>query len=102
MLASRLQSFEHSFAIIAFSIILFALYPFISNSLKRKHPNLSLILTISIIIIVILLIAHLSFILAIIYIITTLFITFVSPFCLQWIQKYKKYVYMNTFSYKHE
>lgn len=54
--------------------------------------KLSLVLTWSMFLIVTILIVPLSKPLAIIYVLSVLFVTFVCPYWLKWVQQYKKYV----------
>lgn len=93
MLASRLPSSNQAFTIVLSAITLFALFPLLAHSLKLYSQSLSAILTVFIFIINVWLLFPISRSITLIYITTITFITFLAPFCLQWVQRYKKCVH---------
>merc|ERR1712080_336987 len=89
LLGSRLPSTIQVFQLMFLAILLFALFPILRHYLKRKSNDAHLILSFLMFIICSAILLPISNILAITFIIGNLFITFGSPFCLIWIQKYK-------------
>lgn len=93
LMASRMRSHSHAFVIIAFAVELFALFPIMAHHLRRKTRVGSLVLVIVIFGLSILLLHPLSRVVTYIYAATIAFTTFISPFCLQWIQRYKNEIH---------
>lgn len=89
LLTSRLSSIYHVFAVVYLAIELFALFPIMRYHLMMYSVKLSLVLTWSMFLIVTILIVPLSKPLAIIYVLSVLFVTFVCPYWLKWVQQYK-------------
>lgn len=93
LLASRLGSDSHAFVIIAFAVELFALFPIMVHHLKSRTWWGSNILVMALIAVAVALVRPLSSVVTYIYISSVVFTTFVSPFCLQWIQRYKNEIH---------
>lgn len=93
LLASRLGSDSHAFVIIAFAVELFALFPIMVHHLKSRSWLGSTILVLALVALAIVLLRPLSAIITYIYVASLIFTTFGSPFCLQWIQRYKNEIH---------
>lgn len=91
LLASRLSSSLHVFALILFSFEVFAGFPVVSRSVKHHSNTSHIIFNLFIILVTLGGLFHLSSTLGIIYIGSLLFINVISPFWLKRIQRYKKY-----------
>lgn len=93
LMASRMRSHSHAFVIIAFAVELFALFPIMAHHLKRRSRIGSLLLVVTLFGLSTLLLHPLSRVVTYIYAATIAFTTFISPFCLQWIQRYKNEIH---------
>lgn len=93
LLASRLRSYSGAFVILAFAVELFALFPIMVHYLKLNSWYGSFALVVSLVLVSIALLRQLSNIVTYIYVGTIVFATFISPFCLQWIQRYKNEIH---------
>lgn len=89
MMASRLSNHNLAFALIAFAIELFALFPIMAHHLKVKSWWGAFVVQLALVLAAVILLSSISKVITYIYVGTTIFTTFVSPFCLQWIQRYK-------------
>lgn len=99
MLASRLPTSNHAFAIIISAITLFALFPMLAYQFKNRSNLISSALAVFMVVVAFFLLYTLSTTFCVVYILTVIFITFIAPFCLQWVQKYKKYVISDSFKF---
>lgn len=93
LMASRLRSHSHAFVIISFAVELFALFPIMAHHLKARSRIASLIMVTVLETFAVVLLWPLSRTVTYIFISTILFTTFISPFCLQWIQRYKNEIH---------
>lgn len=93
LLASRLGSDSHAFVIIAFAVELFALFPIMVHHLKCRSWWGSTLLVVALVAIAVALVKPLSSLVTNFYVCSLVFTTFVSPFCLQWIQRYKNEIH---------
>jgi len=93
LMSSRMRSHSHAFVIIAFAVELFALFPIMAHHLKLKSRLGSVLLVIALFGLSTLLLHPLSRVVTYIYASTIAFTTFISPFCLQWIQRYKNEIH---------
>jgi phosphatidylinositol glycan class C protein len=93
MMASRLSSHNLAFVIIALAVEMFALFPIMAHHLKVRSWWGSFLLVVGLVASAVFLLQRLSNLVTYIYIGTIIFATFVSPFCLQWIQRYKNEIH---------
>jgi phosphatidylinositol glycan class C protein len=93
LMASRLQTHSHAFVVIAFAVEVFALFPIMAHHLKARSWTVALMLDLVLQVSAVMLLWPLSRTVTYVYICTILFTTFVSPFCLQWIQRYKNEIH---------
>jgi len=89
LLASRLPSNIHVFAIISIAIEMFALFPIMRHHLKLYSQELHNWLTCAMVCLTAGLFNQISTTVAVLYVSGILFITFVCPLWLVFIQKYK-------------
>lgn len=92
LLSSRLETDLHVFAITFLAIELFVFSPLIGHFIRRYSPALYIVLTACILVATSLLLLRLSEKLCLLFLSAVLFITFICPFMLIWLQQYKKYV----------
>lgn len=90
LLGSRLPSATHMFGLLVLAIELFVFSPYIRFPMKALYPKVFVYVTVLISVMVTVLLYPLSRALAILYAMWIVFISFVCPFWLIWIQKYKK------------
>jgi phosphatidylinositol glycan class C protein len=88
LFASRLPTEVHSFAIILFCMLLFLLFPYFRNSIK-KHLLAYELLTTSLTILSFGLLASLSWFFAVLYLLTIAGLNFIIPHALLYIQQFK-------------
>ena len=93
LLASRLGSDSHAFVIIAFAVELFALFPIMVHHLKCRSWWGSTLLVVALVAVAVALVRPLSSLVTNFYVCSLVFTTFISPFCLQWIQRYKNEIH---------
>eukprot|EP00898_Chlorokybus_atmophyticus_P006717 jgi/Chlat1/7046/Chrsp56S06717 len=89
LMASRLPSHRHVFALILFSLELFILFPILCHHIKCVSPTLHLVISSVMAIGTAVLLLPLSQLLTTLYAVVIAFVTFVCPFWLIRIQKYK-------------
>lgn len=89
LFASRLSTPLHSFAIILFCMLLFLIFPFFRNYLK-KYIILYQCMTVGLSILTISLLLYLSYLLAFIFLLSTLTLTFLIPNSLLYLQQFKR------------
>jgi len=92
LLASRFSSNVQVFALMAFAIEWFALFPMLRKHLKRRSLWFHILLTGSMFLVTSGMLFSLTIAFGVLYTIGMLFVTFVCPFWLMWLQRYKKYV----------
>jgi len=93
LLSSRLESSLQAFALLFFSVELFAFSPYVRYKIKNSHTEsafTSMTVFITLLTTVILFTSF-SRLFAVLYLSLIAFISFICPFWLIWIQKYKKY-----------
>eukprot|EP00743_Colponemidia_sp_Colp-15_P004117 GILK01004445.1.p1 GENE.GILK01004445.1~~GILK01004445.1.p1 ORF type:complete len:352 (-),score=54.66 GILK01004445.1:190-1200(-) len=89
LLASRLPSLLHVFVFVFFAIIMFAYFPVVRRAIKGASEDLHHGVTSLMFVVTALLLWRIATILALVYISGIVFITFLSPLWLLWVQKYK-------------
>jgi phosphatidylinositol N-acetylglucosaminyltransferase subunit C len=91
LLASRLSSVLDVFAFVLFAVEVFALSPVLRHHVKRQSPNTGhIVASISLFGLATVALLSLSALASLCFVAIILFITFVCPFWLIWIQKYKQ------------
>lgn len=93
LLASRLRSDSNAFVLIALAVEMFALFPIMAHHLKAKSWWGSVALVWTLVALAVALLRSLSSVVTYVYIASIFFTTFGSPFCLQWIQRYKNEIH---------
>jgi len=93
LLVSRLPSVFHVYSVICVAIELFALFPILRRSLKVYSEQLSLVVTWSLAAAAALLLMPIGTVVTLVYVISILFITFVCPYWLTRIQRYKNTIH---------
>jgi phosphatidylinositol glycan class C protein len=88
-LASRLKNSLYVFVFISFAIVTFALFPNARNRLRRFSVEFHVGLTVLLFVLAACLIMSISYFIAIAYIVAIFSITFLGPYGLIFIQKYK-------------
>jgi len=89
LLVSRMPTVLHVYAVICAAIELFALFPIFRHSLKLYSEKLNLIFSWTLSFMVILLLMPIGTVITLVYVLSISFITFVCPYWLTRIQKYK-------------
>merc|ERR1712137_138601 len=89
LLGSRLPSTTHVFLLMFLAVLLFALFPIMRHHLKKKSTKAYLWLAVIMFLVCSVALMPISTILAIVFMLGNIFVTFGSPFWLIWIQKYK-------------
>jgi len=89
LLGSRLPSATHMFGLLVLATELFVFSPYIRYPMKTLYPALFIYSTVGISVLVTVLLYPLSRALTILWALWIIFISFVCPFWLIWIQKYK-------------
>ena len=90
LLASRLTSNSHSFAIVTFSIALFGVFPIFRHAVRMYSQNLHLIFTIALFFLVWRMLNEIAYFLTVIYVITILILNIVAPGFFINLQKLKR------------
>ncbi|CAB4389669.1 phosphatidylinositol N-acetylglucosaminyltransferase [Rhizophagus irregularis] len=93
LLASRLPSNSHVFGLMSFAIEWFALFPIFRRYIKSLSVEFNIALTCLLFMLATVLFLNISKTIVILYILGITFITFVCPFWLIWIQKYKNEIH---------
>jgi len=93
LLTSRMPTVSHVYSVICTAIELFALFPIFRHSLKLYLEKLNLAFSWILAFMVVLLMVPLGTVITLVYVIAILFITFVCPYWLTRIQKYKNTIH---------
>eukprot|EP00160_Parvularia_atlantis_P004220 Unigene13550_Nuclearia_a/m.41040 Unigene13550_Nuclearia_a/g.41040 ORF Unigene13550_Nuclearia_a/g.41040 Unigene13550_Nuclearia_a/m.41040 type:complete len:370 (-) Unigene13550_Nuclearia_a:13-1122(-) len=93
MLASRLPSTWHVFGLMALAIEWFALFPMFRRYLHLLAPEYSTRITLAMVLLTTALLATLSTTITVLFGASVLFITFVCPYWLLWMQRYKNEIH---------
>jgi len=93
LLVSRMPTVFHVYAVICTGIELFALFPIFRHSLRLYSEKLNLVFSWLLALMVVLLSIPIGTVTTLVYVISILFITFVCPYWLTRIQKYKNTIH---------
>ncbi|CAG8517455.1 phosphatidylinositol N-acetylglucosaminyltransferase [Gigaspora margarita] len=93
LLASRLEVNSHVFGLMLFAVEWFALFPIFRRYTKSLSAKFNVALTCILFILATTLFLYISNVIAIIYVLGIIFITFACPYWLIWIQKYKNEIH---------
>ncbi|KAF9570871.1 hypothetical protein EC968_001310 [Mortierella alpina] len=93
VLASRFETNLHVFGLMAFAVEWFALFPMLRRQVRSVSLRGSLALTIVLFLTATTLFTRISAAIVVIYILGMAFVTFVCPFWLIWIQRYKNEIH---------
>lgn len=94
LLASRLPSSGHVFAIMLLAFEVFAGFPMVARSIKLYSDKAHIYFTSVVILITFFALLNALLTLAIVYALSVFFIAVISPLWLKWIQRYKKYTHI--------
>ncbi|KAK3847414.1 MAG: phosphatidylinositol N-acetylglucosaminyltransferase subunit C [Linnemannia gamsii] len=93
VLASRFKTNMHVFGLMSFAVQWFALFPMLRRQIRSISSRGNLALTIVLFLTATTLFSQISPAIVVIYIIGMIFLTFVCPFWLIWIQRYKNEIH---------
>ncbi|KAI9504631.1 glycosylphosphatidylinositol anchor biosynthesis [Coemansia spiralis] len=93
LLASQLDSNLSVFAFLSFAIKWFALFPIFRRYLKRISVAASIATTVVIVLVATAMFTYISRAIALLFVFSTLFITFGCPLWLIWVQRYKNEIH---------
>ncbi|KAI8146418.1 phosphatidylinositol N-acetylglucosaminyltransferase subunit C [Fennellomyces sp. T-0311] len=93
LLASRLDTNMDVFGLLSFAVEWFALFPILRRYLQELNPKVHITLTISILLVVVIMFLRISKAIVFLYMLGFCFITFICPYWLIFIQKYKNEIH---------
>ncbi|KAI8365225.1 phosphatidylinositol N-acetylglucosaminyltransferase subunit C [Radiomyces spectabilis] len=93
LLASRLDTNLDVFSLLSFAVEWFALFPIFRRHLQDLSPKMQIMMTVSLLLLCVLLFIHISKAVVFIYMLGFCFLTFVCPYWLIFIQKYKNEIH---------
>lgn len=90
LLASRLNTNTDVFGLLSFAVEWFSLFPIFRRHLKDLNSKIQVMLTLAMLLVCVVLFFPISKAVVFIYILGFIFLTFICPYWLIFIQKYKK------------
>ncbi|KAG9320019.1 hypothetical protein KVV02_002071 [Mortierella alpina] len=93
VLASKLATHMHVFGLLVFAVQWFALFPMVRRQVKIISIRLSVVMTVVLVCSATKLLSPISSAIVVVYLSGMVFVTFVCPFWLIWIQRYKNKIH---------
>ncbi|CAO3568826.1 unnamed protein product [Mortierella alpina] len=93
VLASKLETDSQVFGLLAFTVQWFALFPMVRRQLKSISIRSSIVLTLVLVLTAAWLLSSISSAIVVVYLLGMVFVTFVCPLWLIWIQRYKNKIH---------